>query len=137
VTGLNDVLDFLAEKQATARNGSLGYIRPHLGSFEAAGFVGSYPPSKKVLQATQELIDRIFRFSTSFKSVSVRISSRESVRARRCCLVCWFLKLYLGVPAFWNFGGSPASHRLFGLVWSGDDSFVQGTWRPLILGEAR
>jgi hypothetical protein len=46
--------------------------------------------------------------------------------------MCWFSsdKLYLGVPSPWSLGGSPASHRHPGLVWSGDDGFVQGTWRP-------
>jgi hypothetical protein len=53
--------------------------------------VRSYPHSEEVIQATQELIDHILGFSTSFESVSARISSRESERARRCCLVCWFL----------------------------------------------
>jgi hypothetical protein len=37
MTGLTDALGFLAEKQATVRSGSLAYIRPHLGLFEAAG----------------------------------------------------------------------------------------------------
>jgi hypothetical protein len=37
VTGLTDVLDFSVEKQATARSGSLAYIRSHPGSFEIAG----------------------------------------------------------------------------------------------------
>jgi hypothetical protein len=36
-TGLTDALSFLAEKQVTARSGSLAYIRPHSGSFEVAG----------------------------------------------------------------------------------------------------
>jgi hypothetical protein len=54
-------------------------------------FVRSYPQSEEVLQATQELINHILRFSTSFESVSARISSRESERARRRCLVCWIL----------------------------------------------
>jgi hypothetical protein len=50
-----------------------------------------YPHSEEVLQATQELIDHILRFSTSFEDVSARISSRESERARCYCLVCYFL----------------------------------------------
>jgi hypothetical protein len=37
MTGLTDALVFLAEKQATARIGSLTYIRSHPRSFEAAG----------------------------------------------------------------------------------------------------
>jgi hypothetical protein len=36
-------------------------------------------------------------------------------------------KLYLRVTALWSLGGSPASHRLSGSVWSGDDGFVRGT----------
>jgi hypothetical protein len=51
-------------------------------------FVRNYSHSKEVPHATQELIDHILRFSTSFESVSARISSRESERARCCCLVC-------------------------------------------------
>ncbi|RLM94223.1 hypothetical protein C2845_PM08G19200 [Panicum miliaceum] len=34
------------------------------------------------------------------------------------------------MPAPWSLGGSPASLRPSGLVWSGDDGFVRGTWRP-------
>ena len=41
---------------------------------------------QKHLQAIQEQIDQILRLSTSFVSVSVRISSLESVRARCCAL---------------------------------------------------
>jgi hypothetical protein len=37
IIGLTDVVGFLAEKQATGRSGSLAYIRPHPGSFEATG----------------------------------------------------------------------------------------------------
>jgi hypothetical protein len=39
-------------------------------------------------------------------------------------------KLYLGVPAHWSLGGSPANFRPSDLVWSSDDGFVRGTWRP-------
>jgi hypothetical protein len=39
-------------------------------------------------------------------------------------------KLYLRVPAPWSLGGSPARHRPSGLVCSGNDGFVRGTWRP-------
>ena len=38
------------------------------------------------LQATQVLSDQILRLSTSFVSVSTRISSLESLRARCCAL---------------------------------------------------
>ena len=40
-------------------------------------------------------------------------------------------KLYLGAPAPWSFGGSPASLRPSGLVWSGDDDFLRGRGDPL------
>ena len=33
-------------------------------------------------------------------------------------------------PAPWSFEASPARHRPSDLVWSGDDNFVRGTWRP-------
>ena len=35
-----------------------------------------------------------------------------------------------GAPAPWSFEGSPARHRPSDLVWSGEDNFVRGTWRP-------
>jgi hypothetical protein len=47
--------------------------------------------SEEVLQAIEEHIDHMLRFSINFKSVSARISSRESQRARCCYLVCCFL----------------------------------------------
>jgi hypothetical protein len=62
------------EKHVTARSGSIACIRPHPGSFEVAGVLRSYPHSEEVLRATQELIDRILRFSTSFESTRARIS---------------------------------------------------------------
>jgi hypothetical protein len=37
MTGLTGALGFLAENYATARSGSLAYIRQHPGPFEAAG----------------------------------------------------------------------------------------------------
>ena len=39
-------------------------------------------------------------------------------------------QVYLDAPAPWSLGGSPARHRSSGLVWSGDDNLVRGTWRP-------
>jgi len=39
--------------------------------------------------------------------------------------------LYLGAPAPWSIGGSPASQQTSDLVWSGFENFVRGTWRPL------
>ena len=35
-----------------------------------------------------------------------------------------------GAPALWSFEGSSARHRPSDLVWSGDDNFVWGKWRP-------
>jgi hypothetical protein len=97
-------------------------------------FVRSYRHSQEVLQPTQELIDHIRRFSTSFESVSAMISCRQSERARYCCLVFWFLrvnhKLYLHVLVPWSLGDLPANHRPSSLIWSGDDGFVRGTCRP-------
>jgi hypothetical protein len=37
MTSLTDAINFLAEKQLTARSGSLAYIRLHPETFEAAG----------------------------------------------------------------------------------------------------
>jgi hypothetical protein len=62
---------------------SLAYIRPHPRSFEVAGVCEKPLTSEEVLQAIEEHIDHILRFSTSFESVSARIISRESERARR------------------------------------------------------
>ena len=45
----------------------------------------------------------------------------------------WFLsepKENFGAPTLWSFEGSLARHRPSDLVWSGDDNFVRGTWRP-------
>ena len=53
--------------------------------------------------------------------------------ARPCALVLWFLsepKEDFGAPASWSFEGSLARHRPSNLVWSGDDIFVRGMWRP-------
>ena len=53
--------------------------------------------------------------------------------ARPKAFVLWFLtepKEDFGAPAPWSFEGSPARHRPSDLVWSGDDNFVRGTWRP-------
>ena len=35
-----------------------------------------------------------------------------------------------GASTPWSSEGSPAHHRPSDLVWSGDDNFVRGTWRP-------
>jgi len=47
-----------------------------------------------------------------------------------CAMLESYSSLYLGAPAPWSFEGSSACRRSSGLVWSGVDSFVQGTWRP-------
>jgi hypothetical protein len=62
------------------------------------------------------------------------------VRARCCDLVLVLegaLSLYLSVPAPWSHLGSSASLRPSGLVWSGNDGFVQVTRRPLLHGKLR
>ena len=38
--------------------------------------------------------------------------------------------MYLGAPAPWSIGGSPARQRPSGLVWSGVDNIVRGTETP-------
>ena len=53
--------------------------------------------------------------------------------ARPCAFVLWFLsepKEDFGASAPSSFEGSPKRHRPSALVWSGDDNFVRGTWRP-------
>ena len=45
----------------------------------------------------------------------------------------WFSsepKQELGAPAPWSFEARRQRHRPSDLVWSGDDIFVRGTWRP-------
>jgi hypothetical protein len=61
MTGLTDALGFLAEKNATARSGSLDYIRPHPGSFEIVRIRVKHPYSREVLQDIKELVDQILR----------------------------------------------------------------------------
>ena len=45
----------------------------------------------------------------------------------------WFVsepKEELGAPAPWSCEARRQRHRPSDLVWSGDDNFVRGTWRP-------
>jgi hypothetical protein len=89
-TGLTDALS-LSKKYATARSGSLAYIRRHPGSFEVARVRVKHPYSKGVLQAIQELIDQILRFSTSFVSESVRLPLVR-VREQGVAALCMVLE---------------------------------------------
>jgi len=59
---------------------------PHPGHLKLAGVSRSLIHIQEHLQAIQVQIDQILRLSTSFVSVSSRISSLESVRARCCAL---------------------------------------------------
>jgi len=80
-----------------------------------------------------QILPHIYRFSTRFVSVSARISSWESVRARCCALwlVLEWIKSCISVHRpLWRLGGSPARQRPSGLVRSGVDNLVWGTWRP-------
>jgi hypothetical protein len=49
LTGLNNALNFSRKKHAMARSGSLAYIRPHPGSFEATGVHVKHLYSEEVL----------------------------------------------------------------------------------------
>ena len=103
------------------------------GHFEFAGVPRHHTHIQEHLQAIQEQIDQILRLSTSFVSVSVRISSLESVRAKCCAL--WLVLEWTNIVSWcaghpWSFGGSPASQRPSGLVWSGVDDIVRGTETP-------
>jgi len=62
---------------------------PHLGHLKLAGVSRSLVHIQEHLQAIQVQIDQILRLSTSFVSVSARISSLESVIAR--CCVLWLV----------------------------------------------
>ena len=59
---------------------------------------------KNTFKPTQVHIDQIFRLSTNFVSVSARINSLESVRARCCAfwLVLEWTNKYFGAPAPWS-----------------------------------
>ena len=74
------------------------------GHFRVAGVPRSLIHIQEHLQAIQEQIDQILRLSTSFVSVSGRINSLESVRARCCALwlVLEWTNKYFGVPAPWS-----------------------------------
>ena len=53
--------------------------------------------------------------------------------ARPSALVLWFSsepKEEFGAPAPWSCEARRQRHRPSDLVWSGDDIFVRGTWRP-------
>ena len=47
-----------------------------------------------------------------------------------CCGFLSNLQEELGAPAPWSFEARRQRHRPSDLVWSGDDTFVRGTWRP-------
>jgi len=53
---------------------SLAYIRPHPRPFEAAGVQKNHTHIEERIQAIQEPIDQILRFSTSFVSESARLA---------------------------------------------------------------
>ena len=59
---------------------------------------------KNTFKPTQVHIDQIFRLSTNFVSVSARINSLESVRARCCAfwLVLEWTNKYFGTSAPWS-----------------------------------
>ena len=53
--------------------------------------------------------------------------------ARLQALMLWFSsepKEELGAPTPWSCEARRQRHRPSNLVWSGDDIFVRGTWRP-------
>jgi hypothetical protein len=75
MTGLTNALGFLAEKHATARSGSLAYIRPHPGSFESAGVRVKHPYSKEVLQTiSKSSLIKSIGFSIYFVSDSAKLA---------------------------------------------------------------
>ena len=77
------------------------------------------------------LIDHILRFSTCFVSVSARLAL-ESLSVKVVCLGSRREPPHvLGEPAILGVLVTRRHrHRPSGLVWSGDDIFVRGTWRP-------
>ena len=102
------------------------------GHLKLAGVPRSPIHIQEHLQAIQGQIDQIFRLSTIFVSVSARISSLES-ESKVLCLVagsrvnhtCIMVRRPLRA-----IGGSPASQRPSGLVWSSVDNIVRGTETP-------
>ena len=74
------------------------------GHLKLAGVPRNLIHIQEHLQVIQEQIDQILRLSTSFVSVSGRINSLESVRARCCALwlVLEWTNKYFGAPAPWS-----------------------------------
>ena len=81
----------------------------------------------------KEQIDHILRFSTCFVSVSARLAL-EWVSEQGCVPCALVLEenhiLYSVCRPLGVLVARRQCHRPSGLVWSGDDIFVRGTWRP-------
>jgi hypothetical protein len=106
VTGLTDALSFLGKKHDTARSGSLAYINLIPDYLRLLEFVRSNWILKKFFKPPKCLLITSIGFSTCYKSVSARLSSRENERARCYCIVHGSRVNHscnLGVSAPWVF----------------------------------
>ena len=84
--GLTDAFAEKGQRLVTATLSWRAIYTPHPGHLKFAGVPRSLIYIQEHLQDIQEQIDQILRLSTSFVSVSARISYLESVRARCCAL---------------------------------------------------
>ena len=106
---------------------------PHPGHLKLAGVPRHLIHIQEHLQAIQVHIDQILMLSTSFVSVSARISSLRECESKVLCLVAGSRVNQTCISVCrppWSIGGSPACQRLSGLVWSGIDNIVWGTETP-------
>ena len=106
---------------------------PPLGIVEVLESKEDTPTPENVSKPSKEQSDQILRCSTSLVSVNTSLALErvwEQGVATLCAMLESYSSLYLGAPAPWSFEGSSACRRSSGLVWSGVDSFVHGTWRP-------
>ena len=103
------------------------------GHLKLAGVPRNLIHIQEHLQAIQVHIDQILRLSTSFVSVSARISFLRECESKVLCLVAGSRVNHTCISVRrppWSIGGSPARQRPSDLVWSGVDILVWGTWRP-------
>jgi len=86
---------------------------------------------KNISKPSKEQVDHTLKFSTCFVSVSARLALERVSKVVPCALV--LLENHLLYSVCRPLGVLVACrqcHRPSGLVWSGDDIFVRGTWRP-------
>ena len=111
---------------------------PHPGHLKLAGVPRHLIHIQEHLQAIQVHIDQFLRLSTSFVSVSARISSLRECESKVLCIVASSRVNQTCISVCrppWRIGGLPSSQRPSGLVWSGVNDIVWGR-RPLLRGQS-